>query len=82
MTGDIPARYSVAEAIPELNEYPKNIFVEQVQQYSRIRPITPVYSLVSLAIKELFEDVGIKGEDVEEVADEAVIKINQALEKD
>ncbi|MGN7310991.1 ABC transporter substrate-binding protein [Alkalicoccobacillus gibsonii] len=82
MTGDIPARYSVAEAIPELNEYPKNIFVEQVQQYSRIRPITPVYSLVSLAIKELFEDVGIKGEDVEEAADEAVIKINQALEKD
>ena len=82
ITGEIPARYSVAEDIPDLNEYPKNIFIQQVQEHSRIRPVTPAYSVISLSIKELFEDVGIKGRNVREAADDAVDKINRALEED
>lgn len=78
-TGDIPARYSVAEQIPELNEYPYNIFVQQGQKYSRNRPVTPAYATVSETIKILFEEVGIAGRDVKEAADDAVLKIDKVL---
>ncbi len=79
ITGEIPARYSVANDLPELNEYPKNIFIQQGQKYSKNRPVTPAYSVVSDAIKTLFEEVGLAGRDVKEAADEAVEKINSAL---
>mgnify|MGYP005754127133 FL=1 len=82
ITGEIPARYSVANDLPELNEYPKNIFIQQGQLYSKNRPVTPAYSVVSDAIKVLFEDVGIKGRDVKEAADDAVWKINSAIQED
>ncbi|MGM0874733.1 MAG: ABC transporter substrate-binding protein [Bacillota bacterium] len=79
MTGDIPARYSVVNEFPELNEYPKNIFVQQAQNYSKNRPVTPAYPVVSDAIKKLFEDIGIGGENVKVSATEAVKKINNVL---
>jgi fructooligosaccharide transport system substrate-binding protein len=79
ISGDLPARYSVARDFPELNEYPKNIFVKQDQNYSRNRPVTPAYPVISEAIKELFEDVGLEGENVEEAAKKAVEKINNGL---
>lgn len=79
ISGDLPARYSVAKDFPELNEYPKNIFVQQDQNYSRNRPVTPAYPVISEAIKDLFEDVGLYGEDVEEAANIAVEKINNGL---
>ncbi|WP_332696000.1 ABC transporter substrate-binding protein [Halalkalibacter lacteus] len=81
ITGDIPARYSVARDLPELNEYPKNIFVQQSQTYSKNRPVTPAYPVVSEVIKTLFEEVGIGGKDVEVSAKEAVEKINKALKE-
>lgn len=79
VTGDIPARYSVANEFPDLNKYPKNIFVEQAQKHSKNRPVTPAYPVVSDAIKKLFEDVGIGGENVRTAAEEAVEKINNGL---
>ena len=79
VTGDLPARYTVANQFPELNEYPKNIFVIQAQNFAKNRPITPVYPVVSEAIKTLFEDVGIGKKDVKISADEAVEKINASL---
>lgn len=79
ITGDIPARFSVADEIKELNEYPKNIFVQQAQHFSKNRPITPAYPVVSEEIKKLFEEIGIKGEDVKVAADEAVERINKEL---
>ncbi len=80
-TGDIPARYSVAEDMPELNEYPKNIFVTQAQNYAENRPVTPAYPTVSKAMKELFEDIGISGRNVEAAAAEAVEKIDKEIKK-
>ncbi|WP_223702548.1 ABC transporter substrate-binding protein [Sutcliffiella deserti] len=80
ITGEIPARYSVANSLPELNEYPKNIFIQQGQKYSRNRPVTSSYSVISDAIKVLFEEVGIKGRDVKQAADDAVAKIDAALQ--
>jgi fructooligosaccharide transport system substrate-binding protein len=79
ISGDLPARYSVAKDFPELNEYPKNIFVQQDQNYSKNRPVTPAYPVISEAIKELFEDVGLEGKNVEEAANKAVEKINIGL---
>jgi ABC-type glycerol-3-phosphate transport system substrate-binding protein len=80
-TGDVPARSSVAKDLPEFNQYPKNIFFEQVQKYSMHRPVTPAYPVVSSAIKTLFEEVGIGGKDVRSSAEEAVLKINTGLEQ-
>jgi fructooligosaccharide transport system substrate-binding protein len=79
LTGDIPARYSVAEEFPEIKEYPRNIFVQQAKNYSKNRPVTPIYPVVSEAIKRLFEDVGIGGKDVNDSAREAIEYINNAI---
>ena len=81
ITGDIPARYSVARDIPEFNEYPKNIFIQQAYHYSKNRPVTPAYPVISDAIKTLFEEVGIGGKDVKASAKEAVEKINTGLKE-
>ncbi|OIJ15131.1 ABC transporter substrate-binding protein [Anaerobacillus alkalilacustris] len=81
ITGEIPARYSVANDIAELNEYPKNIFVQQGQKYSKNRPVTPAYSVVSHSIKLLFEDVGMDGKDVEAAAVKAVERIDRGIEE-
>ncbi|WP_332630488.1 ABC transporter substrate-binding protein [Halalkalibacter flavus] len=79
ITGDIPARYSVVQDLPELKEYPRNIFIEQGQTYSKNRPVTPAYPVISYAIKDLFEDIVLNEKDVKEAADEAVEKINNSL---
>ncbi|WP_409293941.1 ABC transporter substrate-binding protein [Peribacillus sp. SCS-26] len=79
LTGDIPARYSVARDFPEFEQYPKNIFVRQVQKYSANRPVTPAYPVVSEAIKILFEETGIEGRNVKDAAKEAAEKINRGI---
>jgi len=81
ITGDLPARNSVAKEFPELNQYPKNIFIQQAKNISKNRPVTPAYPVISEAIKELFEDVGLKGKNVETAANEAVLKINNGLKE-
>lgn len=79
ITGDVPARYSVAEDLPAVNEYPYNIFMEQAYNYSQNRPITPAYPDISKAIKKLFEDIGIANKDVQLAVNEAVETINNRL---
>lgn len=79
ITGEVPARYSVAEDLPVFNTYPYNIFAEQAYSYSRNRPITPAYPDISIALKKLFEDVGLANKDVEASVEEAVETINQRL---
>lgn len=79
ITGDLPARYSVVKDIPELNQYPLNIFSEQTLRHSQNRPVTPAYPVVSNAIRVLFEDIGLGGKDVSSSAKEAVAKINAGI---
>lgn len=81
ITSDLPARYSVVKDIPELNQYPLNIFIEQTLRYSQNRPVTPAYPVVSNAIRVLFEDIGIGGKDVHTSAKEAVDKINAGIQE-
>ena len=81
-TGDIPVRYSVAEEISELNEYPMNIFVTQLQEYSKNRPVTPAYPAVSKSIRKLFEEVGLLGREVGPAAEQAVKDIDKAIQKE
>ncbi|WP_141430514.1 sugar ABC transporter substrate-binding protein [Bacillus sp. 03113] len=80
-TGDIPVRISVAKEIPEINEYPKNIFLVQGQEFSKNRPVTPAYPTVSKSIKKLFEDVGLANRNVKAAAEEAVKEIDKAIEQ-
>lgn len=79
-TGDIPARYSVAEELKVLKTYPMNIFVQQSQTFSKNRAITPAYPIVSDEIRKLFESIGISGENVQKAADDAVNRINKGLQ--
>lgn len=79
ITGDLPARYSVVKDIPELNQYPLNIFSEQTLRHSQNRPVTPAYPVVSSAIRVLFEDIGLGGKDVRSSAKEAVETINAGI---
>lgn len=81
MAGGLPVRTSVVDQTPLMKEYPYNIFVEQLQKYSRPRPITPAYPAVSTAIRELFEDVGQGNRDVNAAVADAVKKIDRAIQE-
>ncbi|SDE19582.1 ABC-type glycerol-3-phosphate transport system, substrate-binding protein [Paenibacillus sp. UNCCL117] len=78
MTKDIPSRYSAAKEFPELNEYPKNVFVVQNQKYGRPRPITPIFPQMSEAVNKLFEEIVIGKRNVDASVAEAVKKIDKA----
>lgn len=78
ITGDIPARYSVAKQFEKLNEYPLNIFVVQNQKYGRPRPITPIFPQMAEAVKDLFEDVTLQKRNVDKAVEDAIIRIDKA----
>lgn len=78
ITKDIPARYSVAKEFPELNEYPKNIFVVQDQKFGRSRPITPIFPQMSEAVNKLFEEVTIGKRNIDAAVADAIQKIDKA----
>ncbi|MFC0216744.1 ABC transporter substrate-binding protein [Paenibacillus chartarius] len=78
MTKDIPSRYSAAKQFPELNEYPKNIFVVQNQKYGRPRPITPIFPQMADAVNKMFEDVTIGKRNIDTAVAEAVTAIDKA----
>nr|AYQ75667.1 sugar ABC transporter substrate-binding protein [Cohnella candidum] len=77
ITNDIPARYSAALQFPELNKYPKNIFVVQNQKFGRPRPVTPIFPQMSEAINKVFEDVTIGKKDLDETVETAIRKIDR-----
>jgi len=78
-TKNLPARLSTAEAFPELQQYPMNIFVEQSAKYAKPRPVTPAYPAISEAIRLLFEEVGLGNVDVDEALARAVKKIDEGI---
>ncbi|AJY77476.1 ABC transporter substrate-binding protein [Paenibacillus beijingensis] len=78
ITKDIPVRYSAAKEFPELNEYPKNIFVVQDQKFGRSRPITPIFPQMSEAVNKLFEEVTIGKRNIDAAVTDAIQKIDKA----
>ncbi|MBW5444811.1 extracellular solute-binding protein [Cohnella sp. CFH 77786] len=78
-TGNLPARQSTVDAIPELNQYPLNVFAGQSVKYAHPRPVTPAYPVISETIRELFEEIGIGNHSVDEAVEKAVKKIDTAL---
>ncbi|QJD86926.1 ABC transporter substrate-binding protein [Cohnella herbarum] len=80
-TKNLPARLSTASAIPELMEYPMNIFVEQSSKFAHPRPVTPAYPVVTAAISKLFADLGVANRNLDEAVNEAVTTIDKALQK-
>lgn len=79
VTKNLPARLSVSEAFPELQQYPLNIWVKQSSTYAKPRPVSPAYPAVSKAITELFEDVTLANKNVDEAMNTAVEKIDKAI---
>ncbi|MCC3375669.1 sugar ABC transporter substrate-binding protein [Cohnella sp. REN36] len=79
VTKNLPARLSVADAFPELKEYPLNIWVKQSSTYAKPRPVSPAYPAISKAITDLFEDVTLKKGNVDDAVNRAVEKIDKAL---
>jgi fructooligosaccharide transport system substrate-binding protein len=78
ITKDIPVRYSVAEEIAELNEYPMNVFVIQNQRFGRSRPITPIFPQMAEAVSKVFEDVTISRRNIDQAVTEAIERIDEA----
>ncbi|HEY0827486.1 MAG TPA: sugar ABC transporter substrate-binding protein [Bacilli bacterium] len=78
-TKNLPARLSTASAFPELGEYPMNIFVEQSAKFAHPRPVTAAYPAVSTAVRQLFEEVGLGGKNVDESLKSAVDKIEKGI---
>ncbi len=80
-TKNLPARLSTASAIPELTEYPMNIFVEQSSKFAHPRPVTPAYPVITTSISKLFADLGVANRNVDDAVNEAVATIDKALQK-
>ncbi|MFD0712707.1 ABC transporter substrate-binding protein [Paenibacillus sp. GCM10027626] len=80
-TKNLPARLSTASAIPELTEYPMNIFVEQSSKFAHPRPVTPAYPVITTAVSKLFADLGVANRNLDEALNEAVTTIDKALQK-
>ena len=79
VTKNLPARLSVSEAFPELQQYPLNIWVKQSSTYAKPRPVSPAYPAISKAITELFEDVTLANRNVDEAMNAAVEKVDKAI---
>lgn len=79
VTKNLPARLSTAEAFPELQKYPLNIWVKQSSTFAKPRPVSPAYPSISKAITELFEDVTLGKRNVDEALNAAVEKIDKAV---
>lgn len=80
MTKDIPSRYSAAKQFPELDAYPKRIFVTQTQKYGRPRPKTPIFPQMSEAMTKVFEDITLGKTDIDTSVAAAVKTIDKAYE--
>lgn len=77
ITKDIPVRYSAAKEFPELNEYPKNIFVIQNQKFGRPRPITQIFPQLAEAVNKLFEEVTIGKKDLDTSIETAIRTVDR-----
>ncbi|CAH0120669.1 Putative ABC transporter substrate-binding protein YesO [Paenibacillus sp. CECT 9249] len=78
-TKNLPARLSVADAFPELQEYPLNIWVKQSSTYARPRPVSPAYPAISKAITEMFDAIVLGNRNVDDALTTAVDKIDKAI---
>ncbi len=79
-TGNIPARKSILENDKEYDTDPVYQIVRaQLNENSRSRPVTPAYPDISEAIIDCFNSVA-HGDNIEQVVEETVKKINKSLE--
>jgi len=77
-TGNLPARESTL-AISDMSQPPYDIIKDQLIHTAKSRPVTPVYPKISEALMDAFNAVAF-GELVDVAFDEAVAKMNAALQ--
>ncbi len=75
--GGIPARLA---ALPEMPDYQatRGLFVAQLQQTARARPVTPAYGTLSMELSRALNDIA-RGADVQPALDAAARRIDAVL---
>jgi len=76
----LPSRYSAIKQIPELNEYPNNVFVQGFE-YAIPRPAVAQYFKVSEAVQMAAQQVMFQGKTAKEAVKEAAAKIKAIVRK-
>ncbi len=77
-SGYLPARHSVIEASDTYNEYPWNIFMEQLQECPATRPAVPAYTFFFDTFKQAITDIAI-GQDPQATLDAAAQRLDAEL---
>lgn len=76
--GGIPARLAALEEMPDYQET-RGLFVAQLQQTARARPVTPAYGTVSMELSRALDDIA-RGADVQRALDAAARRIDAVLD--
>lgn len=77
-SGYLPARHSLIEAESKFQEYPWNIFMEQLQECPATRPATPMYTFFFDTFKQAITDIAI-GQDPQASLSTAAQKLDAEL---
>jgi len=78
-TGYMPARISVYEQMPELQEYPWNIFMEGLIEHAAHRPVTLAYQFFNTLMTPAIADM-INGYDVRPILENVANQAQQELD--
>lgn len=68
-SGNLPSRHSSVQLLDQFQEYPRNVFVQQLESSGAPRPRTPVYTLLSNQFVTAVTDA-IAGIDIQTKLDE------------
>lgn len=77
-SGYLPARHSLIESETRFQEYPWNIFMEQLQECPATRPATPKYTFFFDTFKQAITDIAI-GQDPQASLDAAAAALDAEL---
>ncbi|WP_159881522.1 ABC transporter substrate-binding protein [Paenibacillus puerhi] len=80
VTGMPPSRKSAFDQLPQYNEYPQKIIMEQLKNTAQARPRTPAYPMLSKEFAMLFY-AAAAGEDIKPLLNEAVKRIDQSIKR-
>ncbi|RSL33903.1 sugar ABC transporter substrate-binding protein [Salibacterium salarium] len=80
VTGMPPGNANAFESMEKFDEEPWSIMKEQVLETAKARPTTPAYPVVTDAFAQTFH-AAVLGEDIEEIADQQVSRVERELRK-
>ncbi len=75
-----PARLSALKLLPEYQQYPRKLFIEQLKRYAHPRPVTPSYGVLSEKFSDAVHNISL-GRSVDEQLKKATEAIDIVLAK-